>query len=187
MKTENLKRYLEGFAKTVEKESKGILYNSKDALGKARGNTALGNSIRFEVTEEDKGYSIKFYMLDYGTYLDKGVSGNKVQRSFKNYKLVKETSPYKYTIKQPPPDILSRWVKKKGIKPKGLGRGRDIKTGQFISNLAFIIGKKIKARGIPSISFFQVPLGSNYAKLQKGLLKEFKEDISTYLTTFTKQ
>tara|TARA_R100001463_G_scaffold19995_1_gene48940 strand:- start:235 stop:786 length:552 start_codon:yes stop_codon:yes gene_type:complete len=179
MKTENLKRYLESFGANVVKESKGI-------LSFAKGDTALGNSIRVQVDEEDKGYSVKFYMLDYGTYLDKGVSGNKVQRSFTNYKLVKEISPYRYTIKQPPPDILSRWIKKKGIKPKGLGRGRDKNTGQYISNLAFIIGKKIKARGIPSISFFQAPLGSNYAKLQKGLLKEFKEDISTYLTTFTK-
>tara|TARA_Y100000004_G_scaffold189018_1_gene244028 strand:- start:430 stop:993 length:564 start_codon:yes stop_codon:yes gene_type:complete len=186
MKFENLKRELESFAKNVEKQAKGIMANSKDALGKARGNTAIGNSIRFEINEEEKGVSVKFFMLDYGTYLDKGVSGNNVTRSFTNYKLVSETSPYRYTTKQPPPDILSRWIKKKGIKPKGLGRGRDIKTGQYISNLAFIIGKKIKARGIPSISFLQKPLGENYAILKEKLLTEFKEDVRVYLTTFTK-
>ena len=179
MKTENLKRYLESFGANVVKEAKGVLSSVK-------GNTALGNSIRVQVDEEQKGVSVKFFMLDYGTYLDKGVSGNNVTRSFTNYKLVNETSPYRYTTKQPPPDILSRWVKKKGIKPKGLGRGRDIKTGQYISNLAFIIGKKIKARGIPSISFFQEPLGTNYALLKEQLLSEFKEDVQVYLTTFTK-
>jgi len=79
---------------------------------------------------------------------------------------------------------LSRWIKRKGIQPKGLGRGRDKNTGQFISNLAFLIGKKIKREGIKSLSFFQKPLGLGYNKLQKELLKEVKADIESYITTF---
>jgi hypothetical protein len=119
-------------------------------------------------------------MLDYGTFLDKGVSGNKEKRSFENYKGETQSSPYSYTTKQPPPDILSKWIKKKGIK------GRDKKSGRFISNLslAFIIGRKIKRDGIKSLSFFQQPLGEGYKELQDKMLTELKLDIETYLTTF---
>ena len=179
MKTEKLKRYLEGFGSTVVKESKGILKANK-------GDTALGKSIRVQVDQEENGYSVKFYMLDYGTYLDKGVSGNEETRSFTNYKLVNQVSPYQYTTKGPPIDILSKWVEKKGLKPKGWGKGRDKDTGRYISGLAIYISHKIKVRGIPSISFFQKPLGSNYVKLKDKILKEFTEDVQVYLTTFTK-
>jgi len=184
METPKLQRYLDSFASTVVKQSKINMANSKDALNKKRGNTAIGNSIRSEVVKEANGYSIKFYMLDYGEFLDKGVSGNKVPRTYTDYKLQIKSSPYSYTNRQPPPDILSRWIKKKGIKPKGLGRGRDKDTGRYISNLAFYIGKKIKMRGIPSISFFSKPIGVNYAKLKEELLTDFTEDVKTYLTTF---
>jgi len=179
MDTTNLQNYLNSFAKEVVKESKGMLY-------KAKGDTDLAKSIRATVTKDANGFVVKFYMYDYGTFLDKGVSGNKQKRSYTDYKGVKESSPYSYTTKQPPPDILSKWIKKKGIKPKGLGRGRDKNTGRFISNLAFIIGKKIKAKGIKSISFFQVPFGIQYKTLGENILNEYAQDITTYLTTFTK-
>ena len=126
-------------------------------------------------------------MADYGTFLDKGVSGNKKKRSFINYKGMSESSPYSYTTKGPPIDILSKWVKKKGLKPKGFGRGRDKKTGRFISGLAIYISKKIRLKGIPSLSFFSKPLGINYKDLQENFLKQFSKDVTTYITTFTKQ
>jgi len=175
MKTDNIERYLNSFANQVVRESKAILKQDK-------GNTALGQSIKATVGTEPQGFSVKFYMADYGTFLDKGVSGNKKKRSFINYKGKNESSPYKYTTKQPPPDILAKWISKKGIK------GRDKKTGRFISHmsLAFIFGRKIKRDGIKSLSFFQKPLGINYKELQETFLKEFKKDISTYITTFTK-
>jgi len=179
MNTNNLQNYLNSFAKEVVKESKGMLQ-------RAKGDSDLSKSIRATVTKDANGFVVKFFMYDYGTFLDKGVSGNKQKRSYTDYKGVKESSPYSYTTKQPPPDILSKWIKKKGIKPKGLGRGRDKNTGRFISNLAFIIGKKIKAKGIKSLSFFQVPFGIQYKNLGENILNEYAQDITTYLTTFTK-
>jgi hypothetical protein len=177
--TRNLERYLESFGRQV-------VADSKELLQSAKGSTALGGSIRFKVVATSTGFDTMFYMEDYGTYLDKGVSGNKQERSYKDYKGVTRVSDYSYTNKQPPPDILSKWIKKKGIKPKGLGRGRDKNTGQFISNLAFIIGKKIKRDGIKSLSFFQKPLGLGITALEKNMLKEIKLDIQQYLVTFTK-
>ena len=118
-------------------------------------------------------------MADYGTFLDKGVSGNKKKQSFKNQKNQLETSPYKYTTKQPPPDILSKWIKKKGIK------GRDKKSGRFISNLslAFLIGRKIKRDGIKTLSFFQKPLRLGMKQFGKDLLGAIKTDITDKLST----
>ena len=173
MDTTSLENYLDSFGRTVVADAKAKLYKDK-------GDTALGQSIRFEVVPTDTGFSTRFYMLDYGTFLDKGVSGNKEKRSFENYKGETQSSPYSYTTKQPPPDILSKWIKKKGIK------GRDKKSGRFISNLslAFIIGRKIKRDGIKSLSFFQQPLGEGYKELQDKMLTELKLDIETYLTTF---
>jgi|TARA_R110002020_G_scaffold136328_1_gene304085 hypothetical protein len=178
MKTENLERYLNSFAQQVVNDSKKLLQSKK-------GSTALGKSIRAKVTTDPNGYSVKFYMADYGTFLDKGVSGNKNPISYSDGTRIK-SSPYKYTTKGPPIDILSKWIKKKGIKPKGLGKGRSKNTGQYVSGFAYLISKKIKREGIKSISFFSRPLGVNYKELQGTLLKEFKQDVSTYITTFTK-
>ena len=79
---------------------------------------------------------------------------------------------------------MSKWIKKKGIKPKGLGTGRSKNTGQFVSGFAYLISRKIKRDGIKSLSFFQKPLGIYYNDLKDNLLKELKFDIETYLTTF---
>jgi hypothetical protein len=177
METKSVENYLDKFGQKVVDEAQRNLYINK-------GSTALEKSIRFEVVPTATGFSTQFYMYDYGTYLDKGVSGNKKKRSFTNYKGAVTSSPYSYTTKGPPIDILSKWVKMKGLKPKGWGKGRDKKTGQYLSGLAIYISHKIKTRGIKSLSFFQQPLGIEYDKLKEGLLTELKLDIESYLTTF---
>tara|TARA_R110001632_G_scaffold205138_1_gene328747 strand:- start:68 stop:616 length:549 start_codon:yes stop_codon:yes gene_type:complete len=176
--TANIERRLNSFGKQVVKDS-------KDILQKEKGSTSLGESIRFEVTQEANGYSTKFYMADYGGYLDKGVSGNKVKQSYINYDGKKVSSPGKgYTTKGPPIDILSKWIKRKGIKPKGFKRGRSKDTGQFVSGFAFLISRKIRREGIKSLSFFQKPLGLEFKKLEKDFLKILTLDIRSYLTEF---
>lgn len=177
MNTANIERYLNSFGNHVVKDSRKLLQSAK-------GSTALGKSIRFKVVPTATGFDTKFYMDDYGTYLDKGVSGNKKKQSFKDYKGKIMSSPYSYTTKGPPIDILSKWIKRKGIKPKGLGRGRSKNTGQYISGFAYLISRKIKRDGIKSLSFFQQPLGLWYKELQKDFLKILTLDIQTYLTTF---
>ena len=176
MAAENIQRFLKSFGDNVVRDSLGILNTRK-------GSTELANSLRVEVSEDTTDvYSVKFYMDDYGTFVDQGVSGNAVPRSYTNYRQNTVSSSYKYTNKQPPPDIIAKWIQKKGIK------GRDKKTGRFISNmtLAFIIGRSIKIRGIQGISFFQQPFGVRYEEMKSQFLDEFKKDINTYLTTFTK-
>ena len=178
MDTKNIENYLKSFGQNVVEDSKKLLYSEK-------GSTALGKSIRFKVVKTATGFSTKFYMDDYGEFLDKGVSGNKKKQSYIDSKGQTVSSPGKgFTTKGPPIDILSKWIKRKGIKPKGLGRGRSKNTGQYVSGFAYLISRKIKREGIKSLSFFQKPLGIGYDLLKENLLTEVKLDIETYLTTF---
>ena len=192
MKTDNIERYLNSFGKQVVKES-------KDLLQKAKGSTSLGNSIRFTVTKEEGGFSTKFYMEDYGQFLDKGVSGNKVKQSYINYDGKKKPSPGKgFTTKHPPTGILEKWIKRKGLKGRDMGstyinsKGRKIvrpATGRFITNksFAFAIAKSIQKKGIKSLSFFQKPLGLQFKKLEKDFLKILTLDIRSNLVEFYRQ
>ena len=167
MKTKNIENYLNSFGKQVVNRAKGNLQRSKG------GNTNLEKSIEFKVVPDGKGFTVQFYMESYATFVDKGVSGNKKKRKFKDYKNQIKSTPYSYTSKQPPPNILAKWISKKGIK------GRDKKSGRFISNLslAFIIGRKIKRDGIQGISFFQKPLALGLKQYGKNLLSALKGDI----------
>ena len=103
MDTDNLQRYLDSFGKQVVKDANGILSSQK-------GSTALSKSIRFEVEKDSQGFATKFYMLDYGTFVDKGVSGNKIKRGYINTEGFAASTPYSYKSKQPPANILAKWL-----------------------------------------------------------------------------
>ena len=168
MKTQNIERYLNSFGKYIVQQSRTNL-----TKGKKNVNKSLYNSIKFKVSTDANGFSVKFYMNSYGTFVDKGVSGNEQKQSYKDYTGKTSSSPYKYKNKQPPSGILAKWISKKGIK------GRDKKSGRFISHksLAFIIGRKIKRDGIQGISFFQKPLGLEMKNFASQVAKAVKEDI----------
>jgi len=172
MKTEALERYLNSFGKQVVNRAKGNLQKAKG------GGTNLEKSLSFKVVTSAEGFSVQFYMDSYGTFVDKGVSGTKVKRSFKDYKGRTITSPYKYTTKQPPSRVLDKWIVKKGIAP------RDEK-GRFMSrkSISFLIARSIKRKGIQGISFFQKPLMLGLKQFGKEMLGAVKDDIINGLTT----
>ena len=172
MKTEALERYLKSFGKQVVNRAKGNLQKAKG------GGTNLEKSLSFKVVTSAEGFSVQFYMDSYGTFVDKGVSGTKVKRSFKDYKGRTISSPYKYTTKQPPSRVLDKWIVKKGIAP------RDEK-GRFMSrkSISFLIARSIKRKGIQGISFFQKPLMLGLKQFGKEMLGAVKNDIINGLTT----
>jgi len=173
MKTEALERYLNSFGKYVVQQSRTNLTKGKKNVSKD-----LYNSISFKVITTAEGFSVQFYMDSYGTFVDKGVSGTEVKRSFKDYKGKTITSPYKYTTKQPPSRVLDKWIVKKGIAP------RDEK-GRFMSrkSISFLIARSIKRKGIQGISFFQKPLMLGLKQFGKEMLGAVKDDIINGLTT----
>ena len=172
MKTEALERYLNSFGKQVVNRAKGNLQKAKG------GKTNLEKSLSFKVITSAEGFSVQFYMDSYGTFVDKGVSGTDVRRSFKDYKGRTISSPYKYTTKQPPSRVLDKWIVKKGIAP------RDEK-GRFMSrkSISFLIARSIKRKGIQGISFFQKPLMLGLKQFGKEMLGAVKDDIINGLTT----
>ena len=172
MKTEALERYLNSFGKQVVNRAKGNLQKAKG------GGTNLEKSLSFKVVTSAEGFSVQFYMDSYGTFVDKGVSGTKVKRSFKDYKGRTISSPYKYTTKQPPSRVLDKWIVKKGIAP------RDEK-GRFMSrkSISFLIARSIKRKGIQGISFFQKPLMLGLKQFGKEMLGAVKDDIINGLKT----
>ena len=171
MKTDNIEKYLNSFGKYIVKQSRTNLTKGKKNVSKE-----LYNSISFKVITDADGFSVQFYMADYGTFVDKGVSGNKQTRRYKDYTGKTVTSPYKYTNKQPPSKLLDKWVVKRGIAP------RD-KKGRFVSrkSISFLIARSIKVKGIKSTSFFQRPMQLGLKNFSKDLLGNLKVDIMNSL------
>jgi len=170
MNLPSLERYLKSFGKKVVKLAKGN-------LSKAGKKGALSNSIDFFVIRKGGTLTVRFKMAAYGVFVDKGVSGNKVKRSYLDRDGKTKSSPFKYTTKAPPIDIISKWIKKKGIKGHGVKRGRSKNTGQYISGLAYLISAKIKSQGIQGISFFQKPMMLGMKTFSKKFGKAISEDI----------
>tara|TARA_Y100000593_G_scaffold19712_3_gene39546 strand:+ start:2030 stop:2575 length:546 start_codon:yes stop_codon:yes gene_type:complete len=170
----NIKKYLEQVAKQIVRQSKGI-------LKKEKGQTDLAKSIRYEVKKDDKGYTTNFYVADYGPYIDEGVSGNLKEQSYISYKGKKQTSRFKYTTKQPPSNMIEKWIKRKGLKPKGKHKSEE----SAIKSMAFAVSKSIKEKGIKGISFFQIPLGAGLKAINEDMLKAVAEDVKSYLVFYT--
>ena len=175
-----LERYLNSFGKFVIQQSRNQLTRKKKNVTKS-----LYNSLRFKVSTTNEGFSVKFYMADFGKFVDKGVSGNKQINDYITYGGNTEQSPFQYTTKGPPIDIISKWIGMKGIAPKGLGKARSKKTGQYISPFAFLVSRKIKRDGVKGISFFQRPLGLGLKKLPNEIFASIKDEIKNNLRTIT--
>jgi len=175
MKTENIERYLNSFGKQIVNRAKGN-------LKKAGKGGKLEDSISFKIVEDKEGFTVQFFMSSYGQYVDKGVSGTKQKRTFKNYKDKVIKSPYAYKNSkghsQPPSSALDKWVVKKGIAPRD-AKGRFIKR----KTLTFLVARKIGRYGIQGISFFQKPLSLGLKQFGKDLLGNVKEDIINSITT----
>ena len=165
MNLPSLERYLKSFGKQVVKQAQGN-------LSKAGKKGALSNSIDFFVIRKGGTLTVRFKMAAYGAFVDKGVSGNTVKRSYLDRDGKTKSSPFKFTTKQPPTSIIEKWIKKKGLK------GRD-KKGRFITHksLSFLIARSIKSKGIQGISFFQKPMMLGMKTFSKKFGKAIAEDI----------
>ena len=186
MKTENLERYLNSFGKYIVKQSRTNLTKAKKADTKG-----LYNSINFKVVTDAKGFTVQFFMKDYGTFVDKGVSGTKNQRSYKDYTGKTVTSPYKFgtgsslvgKAKGGMSGIMAKWVKRKGF------QWRNKETGKFMSHksMGYLIARSIFSKGIKGISFFQRPMQLGLKNFGKDILKALKEDIIEGLNKATEK
>ena len=180
MKTNNLIKHLDSFGRYVVKQARTNL-----SKGDKNATSDLYNSIGFEISSDSKGFTIQFYMDSYGKFVDKGVSGTKKKRKYKDYSGTVVPSPYKYKSKQPPTSIIEKWIKTRGLKGRvdKKWKGAGNRGGQFITDkaFAFLIARSIKEKGIKGISFFQRPLELGINRLSNDLLQGIKEDITEVL------
>jgi hypothetical protein len=170
-----LENYLNRFAKSVVNNAKGILKRKKKVVsGK------LLNSISYKLKKDNDGLTVQFMMVDYGTFVDKGVSGTKQKRTYVDYKGKRKDTPYEFgkTRDGGLTRGLDNWIVRRGIAP------RDAQ-GRFISrkSLKFLIARKIYTQGIQGISFFQKPLQIGMRDFYNQVGKAIKEDIENIITT----
>ena len=76
----NVENYLNSLGKYVVKQSRTMLTKAKKNVNKD-----LYNSIKYEVVPNADGFVLQFYMLNYGQFVDKGVSGKKKIQEYKTW------------------------------------------------------------------------------------------------------
>ena len=191
MKTENIERYLNSFGKEVVANTKKNL----NSAGKGGGN--LEKSIRFEVVSDADGFSVQFYMANYGTFVDKGVkgAGGKIKsgdhkgswggrRHYITWEGKRKDSPFKFGTgtgeKGGMRKGIGSFIKKKGLQPRSKG-------GQYMTTagLRIAIMRVLWIKGIHGISFFQKSLMLGLKQFGKDLLGNVKQDIIDTLNKTT--
>ena len=149
-------RALQDFVNEVVKNSKADL--------QSKGKKASGDlirSIKGDVKAYPNSIETTIYAEDYWEYVDKGVSGVK-----KKYQ-----TPFKYTNKKPPVNVLQTWVKRK----TGKFLGRDRKK------IAFAIQNKIFNYGIEPTLFLTSNFEKAFESLPPELIEAYALDIEDFI------
>tara|TARA_R110002074_G_scaffold2520_3_gene14687 strand:+ start:823 stop:1341 length:519 start_codon:yes stop_codon:yes gene_type:complete len=171
MKTKNVKKVFDLFGKKTVKTARGIL----NAQGKnASGD--LSSSLGYYLNVKEGVVELRFLGAPYADLVDKGVRGSK--SSAKAPK-----SPYSYTTKQPPSNVIDKWVVRKGLS----GARND--KGQFIKrkSLVFLIARSIKLYGVKPSNFFSDALNEGMRTLPKNVAKAYVKDAAAFIQTVTKE
>lgn len=186
MINENLQIALSTFAKKVVKNSKAKLSR------KHRDTRNLEGSIGYDLKLHKNSFSLSFYMLEYGAFVDEGVQGKKSSSKAPN-------SPFKFGTGNSPvrtaggmQGIILAWIKRKGIKGRDKGytdkNGKVHKgTGRFISHksLSFLITRSIYNTGLKPTLFFTKPFITAFTKLPDELIEQFGLDVDEFLEQVT--
>lgn len=159
---QHISKGLEYFGNRVINRSKSALTQKKKNVSKE-----LYNSLRYDISQDSKGYSISFYMLDYGKFIDKGVKGRDSSKKAPN-------SPYKFRDKMPPPKSLDQWVVRRGI------RGTRNEKGQFVKrdSIKYAIAKNIQKFGIQETGFFTTSFENAYKRLPDDIASAYAESLN---------
>tara|TARA_X000001388_G_scaffold15537_1_gene9324 strand:+ start:359 stop:874 length:516 start_codon:yes stop_codon:yes gene_type:complete len=168
----NVERVLDAFGKKVVRNARGIL----NARGK---NTSgdLSSSLGYYLKVFPSGaLDLSFVGAGYADIVDKGVQGSKSKNKAPN-------SPYKYTTKQPPSNVIDKWAVRKGI--EGI---RDEK-GRFIprKSLVFTIARNIKLYGVEPSNFFTDAFYTAYKDLPTEFIKAYANDTQKFLKFVSKE
>jgi hypothetical protein len=168
----NVDKVLDTFGKKVVQTARGIL----NAKGKnSSGN--LGSSLGYFLKVYPSGaVDMSFVAEGYAKFVDKGVKGSKSSAKAPN-------SPYKYSNKQPPSNVIDKWAVRKGI------QGVRDKKGRFIprKSLIYSIARNIKLYGVKPSNFFTDAFNVAYKDLPKDFIKAYAQDTQQFLKFVSKE
>lgn len=163
MQYKRTKESLNKFAKYVIQQARANLTRNNKNVS-----SDLYNSMGYELNTYPNSFSLEFYMLPYGEYIDKGVSGIK-----KKYNTI-----FSYSNKKPPADVLSKWAKDRRIRLRD-EKGR-YKKGTYKA-IGFILQRSIFEKGIKPSLFFTKPFEKAFINLPKELIDGYNLDIDDFL------
>tara|TARA_R110000796_G_scaffold156089_3_gene272629 strand:- start:458 stop:976 length:519 start_codon:yes stop_codon:yes gene_type:complete len=165
-------KVLNAFGNKVVNTARGIL----NAQGKnASGD--LGSSLGYVVHVYDSGaIEMDFVAMGYADIVDKGARGSKSSAKAPR-------SPYKYTNKQPPANVIDKWVVRKGLKSVRDSKGKFIKR----KSIVFAIARSIKLYGIKPSNFFSDAFNVAYRELPKQFIKAYANDAQKFLKFVSKE
>jgi hypothetical protein len=163
MQLRNTKEELNRFAKYV-------IQQARTNLSKQNKNVSsdLYGSLGYDLNVDANSFSLEFYMLPYGAYVDQGVSGTK-----KKYNTI-----FSYSNKQPPTKALANWAKARNIRLRD-EKGR-YKKGNYKS-IGFVLARSIKEKGIKPSLFFTKPFEKAFERLPVDLIDRFNLDLDDLL------
>ena len=162
----NTEEILNKFAKRVIQQSRTRLTKSKKNASKD-----LYNSLRYDLTTSAAAFILNFFMEEYGSYQDRGVSG-------KNRKY---TTPFSYKDKMPPPKALDKWMVRRNIKGTRDAQGRFIKR----KSLQYLLARSIYNKGIKPSNFFTKSFEQAFDKLPEDMVKAYRLDLEEFLRSST--
>jgi len=155
---------------SLNKFAKYVIQQSRSNLSKQKRNVSsdLYGSLGYDLKVSPNSFGLEFFMLPYGEFLDKGVSGTK-----NRYNTI-----YEYTNKKPPMQPLMEWAKARNIRlrdEKGKYKKGNYKT------IGFILQKSIYEKGIKPSLFFTKPFEKAFDNLPPELIESFGLDIDNFL------
>lgn len=156
--------FIEGFQTELNKQS--MRGGKTPKLSDAVGSGLSSSSMSFNYEKFATSYSVTIFMQDYLKFVDLGVQGVNPTENLNTQ------SPYKFKFINPSKahvDALEKWIKEKNVVasvtvPKG------IKSELQPRDLAYIIGRSIKTRGIRPLYFKE--------KVIERLINDFKIEVA---------
>ncbi len=144
--------------KEMSKFGRSVVKQSRSNLTRKRHNDTkdLYNSLDYELNVHKNSFSLSFYMLEYGAYIDQGVRG-----AYSNKKAPQ--SPFRYKRNKPiGAKPFEKWAKRKGISP-------------------WAVARSVWTKGMKPTLFFTKPFENAFLQLPEELIEQFGLDLDEFL------